>query len=160
MRAREAAKIFVDDGMTDLIIFLSLAERVEEEGMAVQAVQVHRLAFVSFARHIPETRQLPISREYIIYCNDITPLQLHHYNTMSTNKQQEQSYTIQPHPAVCHTLLSYIAWNPDENNRKLMTPQTSLGVRSTATQPIRRLERKHTRRPSMPGILTSPQRRS
>jgi len=31
--------------MTDLIIFLSLAERVEEEGMAVQ---VHRLAFVSF----------------------------------------------------------------------------------------------------------------
>jgi len=45
MRAREAANIFVDDGMTDLIIFLSLAERVEEEGMAVQ---VHRLAFVSF----------------------------------------------------------------------------------------------------------------
>jgi hypothetical protein len=47
MRAREAAKIFVDDGMTDLMIFLSLAERVEEEGMAVQ---VHRLAFVSFSR--------------------------------------------------------------------------------------------------------------
>jgi hypothetical protein len=54
MRAREAAKIFVDDGMTDLMVFLSLAERVEEEGMAVQ---VHRLAFVSLAlaRHIPGT---------------------------------------------------------------------------------------------------------
>jgi hypothetical protein len=46
MRAREAATIFVDDGMTDLMMFLSLAERVEEEGMAVQ---VHRLAFVSFS---------------------------------------------------------------------------------------------------------------
>ena len=58
MRAREAAKIFVDDGMIDLMIFLSLAERVEEEGMAVQ---VHRLAFVSFPhRHIPDTRHLPI----------------------------------------------------------------------------------------------------
>lgn len=44
MRAREAAKIFVDDGMTDLMTFLSLAERVEEEGMAVQ---VHRLAPLS-----------------------------------------------------------------------------------------------------------------
>jgi hypothetical protein len=41
MRAREAAKIFVEDGMTDLMIFLSLAERVEEDGMAVQ---VHRHA--------------------------------------------------------------------------------------------------------------------
>jgi len=46
MREREAAKIFVDDGMTDLMIFLSLFERVEEEGMAVQ---VHRLTFVSFS---------------------------------------------------------------------------------------------------------------
>ena len=46
MRAREAAKIFVDDGMTDLMIFLSLAERVEEEGMGVQ---LHRLAFVSLS---------------------------------------------------------------------------------------------------------------
>jgi hypothetical protein len=45
MRAREAAKIFVDDGMTDLMMFLSLVERVEEEGMVVQ---VHRLTFVSF----------------------------------------------------------------------------------------------------------------
>ena len=33
--------------MTDLMVFLSLVERVvEEEGMAVQ---VHRLAFVSFS---------------------------------------------------------------------------------------------------------------
>jgi len=46
MRAREAAKILVDDGMTDLMIFLSLAERVEEEGMAVR---VHRHAFVLFS---------------------------------------------------------------------------------------------------------------
>jgi hypothetical protein len=53
MRAREAAKIFVDDGMTDLMIFLSLAERVEEEGMGVQ---VHRLAFVSFSPDTSLTR--------------------------------------------------------------------------------------------------------
>jgi hypothetical protein len=96
MRAREAAKIFVDDGMTDLIIFLSLAERVEEEGMAVQ---VHCLAFVSFARHIPETRQLPISREYIIYCNDITPLQLHHTTTPcppTSNRSSRIRFSLTP----------------------------------------------------------------
>jgi len=80
MRAREAAKIFVDDGMTDLMIFLSLAERVEEEGMAVQ---VHCLAFVSLFSLSHDTSLTHgisrYSRGYIIYCNDITPLQLHHY---------------------------------------------------------------------------------
>jgi hypothetical protein len=82
MRASEAAKIFVDDGMTDLMIFLSLVERVEEEGMAVQ---VHRLPFVSFARHHPETRHLPISRGYIRYCNDITAQSTpHHVHQQAT----------------------------------------------------------------------------
>lgn len=72
MRAREAAKIFVGDGMTDLTMFFSLADRVEEEGMAVQyqvELQLHSLTFVSLP---PDTfldlRHLPIS----LLFNDIT----------------------------------------------------------------------------------------